>query len=235
MHSGLTKLVLFDIDGTLLFTNGAGRRAIRRAVLPALGADGFVDGIRFDGKTDPQIVRELLLAARHPHAEDDRRIWALCEEYVALLESELAAAERAVRLLAGVEPLLRVLGSRPDTVLGLLTGNMRDGAHLKLTYAGLDPSKFRIGAFGSDAMERRALPAIASQRAAAVMGAAPQGDAMVIVGDTPNDMTCGTDVGARAIGVATGSYSVPELRSAGAYAAFDDLSDIDALVAAIYA
>jgi phosphoglycolate phosphatase-like HAD superfamily hydrolase len=233
MPSAVSKLVLFDIDGTLLLTDGAGRRAIRRAMAATLGGAGLVDGVRFDGKTDPQIVRELLQAAQHHHAEDVERIWGLCEEYVALLESELSLSA-SVRLLDGVETLLEALDQRTDTVLGLLTGNMAAGARLKLTYAGLDPDRFRVGAFGSDAMERRELPAFAARRASAIMGTPPSGQAMVIIGDTPNDMVCGADLGARAIGVATGSYTGNDLRDAGAFAVFDDLSDTEAVVAAIY-
>jgi phosphoglycolate phosphatase-like HAD superfamily hydrolase len=231
----MEKLVLFDIDGTILMTAGVGRRAIRRALLEAMGLAGPIDGVRFDGKTDPQIVRELLEAADHPDADDPECVWEVCRQYVRLLEAELAGADGSVRVLDGVGELLRVLEGRADTLIGLLTGNMERGAQLKLTSAGLDPARFAVGAFGSDAVERRELPAFASRRAKPLMGRAPSGNAMVIIGDTPSDVTCGASLGARAIGVATGSYSVAELQDAGAYAAFPDLTDTVAVTDAIFA
>ncbi len=231
----MDKLVLFDIDGTILMTAGAGRRAIRRALVEAMGLADPIDGVRFDGKTDPQIVRELLEAAEHPDADDPERVWEVCRQYVRLLEAELAGADGSVRVLEGVGELLQVLEGRADTLIGLLTGNMERGAQLKLSSAGLDPARFAIGAFGSDAVERRELPAFASRRAEQLMGRAPSGDAMVIIGDTPSDVTCGASLRARAIGVATGSYSVAELMDAGAYAAFPDLTDTVAVIDAIFA
>ena len=110
----MEKLVLFDIDGTILMTAGVGRRAIRRALLEAMGLAGPIDGVRFDGKTDPQIVRELLEAADHPDADDPERVWEVCRQYVRLLEAELAGADGSVRVLDGVGELLRVLEGRAD-------------------------------------------------------------------------------------------------------------------------
>jgi phosphoglycolate phosphatase-like HAD superfamily hydrolase len=229
------KLVLFDIDGTLLLTSGAGRRAVMRALLDSVGATGSFDGIRFDGKTDPQIVRELLTMAGHPEPDQPRAIEDVCTRYVGLLEAELAAATGRVQLLDGVAELLDALEPRSDVVLGLLTGNLEPGARLKLTSAGLDPERFRVGAYGSDAADRSALPDYAARRASGVMGIEPSGDAMVIIGDTPADMTCGRSRRARAIGVATGSYSPSQLSDAGAYAVFDSLIDVDSVVSAIFA
>ncbi len=229
------KLVLFDIDGTLLLTAGAGRRAVLRALLDSVGAPGPFEGVRFDGKTDPQIVRELLSAAGHEDADSEKHIRAVCDQYIGLLERELVETSRKIRVLAGVAEMLDGIEARTDAVLGLLTGNIERGAHLKLSHAGLDPGRFRVGAFGSDAEARSALPAFAVRRAAAVMGYEPRGDAVVIIGDTPADMTCGDSLGARAIGVATGAYTVAELDDAGAFAAFDDLSDHTAVMAAIFA
>lgn len=229
------KLVLFDIDGTLILSAGAGRRAVLRALLDSVGAPGPFEGVRFDGKTDPQIVRELLAAAGHHDPDSEQHIQTVCHQYIGLLERELVETSRQMRVLAGVAEMLDGIEARPDAVLGLLTGNIERGAHLKLTYAGLDPGRFLVGAFGSDAEARSALPAFATRRAAAVMGYEPRGEAVVIIGDTPADMTCGESLGARAIGVATGSYTVAELVDAGAFAAFDDLSDHTAVMGAIFA
>jgi phosphoglycolate phosphatase len=229
------KLVLFDIDGTLLWSDGAGRSAITAALLDEMGATGPIEGFRFDGKTDPQIVHELMLAAEHPHAHSSSHIQAVCHRYVELLQRELAAGRRSPYVYPGVGELLDALEHRPDAVLGLLTGNLVDGARLKLASVGIDFDRFPVGAFGSDAAEREKLPAVAAARAAPLMGEAPRGDKIVIIGDTPADVTCGASVGARPIAVATGHYGVETLRAAGAYAVFEDFSDTDGVLAAIFA
>jgi phosphoglycolate phosphatase len=228
------KLVLFDIDGTILWTDGAGRRAIREALIAEMGTAGPIDqGYRLDGKTDPQIVRELMTAAGHPDAESsDRTSRTLCR-YVEALARELEAAREQTRLFPGIELLLGELDRRGDVLVGLLTGNVVEGAGLKLRAAGLDPSRFRVGAFGSDAAVRAELPPIAVRRAAPIMGRVPRGHDVVIIGDTPADVTCGVCVGARAIGVATGHYTRADLLEAGAYRAFDDLGHLDAVIDAI--
>lgn len=227
------KLVLFDIDGTLLWSDGAGRGAIRKALLAEMGTTGPIDDFRFDGKTDPQIVRDLMIAAEHPQANSDEHVQAVCDRYVELLSHELADNSRNVRALPGVVELLDSLAEHSDLVLGLLTGNVLDGAKLKLRAAGIDFSLFRIGAFGSDSAAREELPSIAAERAAELMDELPSGAQIVIIGDTPADVTCGAEVGARAIAVATGAYTVDELIQAGASAVFEDLSDVPSVVAAI--
>lgn len=231
----MRTLVLFDIDGTLLWTDGAGRAAIRRALLDEMGTTGPIDGFRFDGKTDPQIIRELMGAARHPHAESAHHIQAVCGQYVQLLGAELERHRANIRVFPGVFELLDRLEARDDVLIGLLTGNMAHGAALKLRAAGIAPERFRVGAFGSDAADRQALPAIAIERATNLLGRRPQGKAVVIVGDTPADMTCGKGVGARAVGVATGAYSVEQLLAAGAHRAFRSLADVEAVIGAICA
>jgi phosphoglycolate phosphatase-like HAD superfamily hydrolase len=231
----MQKLVLFDIDGTLLWSDGAGRAAIRDALLAEMGAAGPVERFRFDGKTDPQIVRELLTAAGHSQAASEAHIGMVCARYVELLDVELRSGTREIRVFAGVEALLDAIEIRPDVLMGLLTGNVAQGATLKLQAAGIEPTRFRVGAFGSDSADRSALPAIAANRAATVMGHRPYGDEIVIIGDTPADMTCGRSLDARAIGVGTGAYSVGDLIDAGANAAFEDLSDTAGVLAAISA
>jgi len=164
------KLVLFDIDGTILLTAGAGRRAIVAAIGEAVGDSTAFDRVRFDGKTDPQIVAELLEAGgdRGPHSSD--RVSAICRRYVDLLTRELARSRSRTTLMPGVSPLLDRLESEDGVVLGLLTGNIAEGATLKLRSAGLDPGRFRVGAFGSDAAHRPELPPIAAQRARPFFG-----------------------------------------------------------------
>jgi phosphoglycolate phosphatase-like HAD superfamily hydrolase len=227
------KLVLFDIDGTILLTAGAGRRAIVAAISEEVGDSSALHDVRFDGKTDPQIVAELLEAAgvRGPHQAG--RVKALCARYVELLERELQRPTSRTTLMPGVLPLFDRLEGEKSVVLGLLTGNLSDGAALKLRSAGLDPTRFRVGAYGSDAAHRPDLPPIAARRAEAHFGRVPTGSEVVIIGDTPADITCGECIAARAVAVATGAYSVSDLEACGPHAVFENLSDTDRVLAAI--
>ena len=230
-----SRLVLFDIDGTLLLTAGAGRRAITAALAEQVGDVSAFQHVRFDGKTDPQIVTELLQAAGHGPPHDSDRVEALCRRYVTLLETELQRPGAETTLMPGILELLSRLQGEESVLLGLLTGNMVDGAELKLRAGGVDPDIFAVGAYGSDSAHRAELPAIAAHRARPLLGRAPSGAAVGILGDTPADIHCGRGIGARAIGVATGAYSVADLETHQPYAAFQDLSDTEAVVAAILA
>jgi len=227
------RLVLFDIDGTLLLSAGAGRRALLAALGPHVAAPEQVAGIRFDGKTDPQIVSELLAASGLPVPEEPGRIATILEAYVAHLESDLAVHGHKSRLMPGVPALLDSLESETSVLLGLLTGNVERGARLKLQAAGLDPARFKVGAFGSDHARRRELPPIAARRAAAHFGRVPDGDDVVIIGDTPDDVRCAAAIGARTVAVATGGYSVAELALTEADAVFADFSDLRRALEAI--
>jgi len=229
----VATLVLFDIDGTLLLTAGAGRRALTTALLDEVTDPGDFDRVRFDGKTDPQIVRELLEVARHPGAEDAVFIDTICQRYVHLLEDELRHPRTTTTVMPGIHALLEELEAVEEVVLGLLTGNMAQGAALKLSAAGIHPSRFQVGAYGSDSAHRPDLPAIAARRAEPHFGREPRGREVVIIGDTPADVTCGQAIAARAIGVATGAYSIELLAAAGAHAAFPDLSDTSRVIEAI--
>jgi len=227
------KLVLFDIDGTLLLSDGAGRRAIH-AALGYEGKDSTLGaGIRFDGKTDPQIVRELLEAEGHPVPDDPDRIAVVLERYLSHLERDLAVHGHRSRLMPGVPALLDALEANLTVVLGLLTGNVAPGARLKLRAAGLDPERFIVGAYGSDHAHRGELPGIAARRAELHFGRIPTGSDVVIIGDTPADVRCADGIGARTIAVATGGYTVAELEAAGAHAVFSDFSDIELAMEAI--
>ena len=140
--------------------------------------------------------------------------------------------------MAGVADLLAALephetGAR--ALVGLLTGNLAPGAALKLRSAGLAPARFRVGAYGSDSPRRSDLPAVAATRAAALTGRAFAGADVVIVGDTPDDVTCGRPIGARSVAVATGSFDAGALRAAGAAHVFDTLADTAAVLDAIFA
>ena len=227
------KLVLFDIDGTLLLTAGAGRRAIVAAISEEVGHRAGLHEVRFDGKTDPQIVAELLEAAGETGPHNADRVNALCRRYVNLLELELQQPGSRTTLMPGVLRLLDSLEAENGVLLGLLTGNLAEGAALKLKSGGLDPQRFRIGAFGSDAAHRPDLPPIAARRAQRFFGRVPSGSEVVIIGDTPADIACGECISARAIGIATGAYSVQDLDACGPHAVFPDLSDTERVLEAI--
>jgi phosphoglycolate phosphatase-like HAD superfamily hydrolase len=225
------KLVLFDIDGTILWSDGAGRRAMTAALTHVFGSAGPTD-YRYDGKTDPQIVRDLMRLEGHAEEVIDERMAPIIEHYLLGLERELAEGLHT-HLFEGVPELLDALEARDDMVLGLLTGNLRAGAALKLRSAGIDMARFRIGAFGSDHHHRPELPAIAQRRAREELGLEIPGTAMVVIGDTPADIECGRAIGARAVGVATGRYTVEELASHAPMAVFPTLADTDAVMRAI--
>ena len=230
----MTRLVLFDIDGTLLWSDGAGRRAMEGALAHVFGATGDAS-YRYDGKTDRQIVREQMRVHGHDDAAIDTRLDAVMASYVERVTRELASGDRQVRRLPGVAELLDVLEARDDVVLGLLTGNVAQGAAVKLAAAEIDVARFRVNAFGSDHEHRPRLPEIARRRAREQLGLDFAGDAIVVIGDTPADIDCARSVAARTIAVATGRYSVDELATHAPSAVFADLSDTAAVVAAIMA
>lgn len=228
------KLVLFDIDGTILLTDGAGKRAIHRALREIFGSTG-PDAHAFGGKTDPQIVRELMRLDGHEDPHIDEHMPALLERYVTYLGEELATSADRVEVMPGIHSLLDALDRRDDAIVGLLTGNLVDGARAKLASVGIDFTRFRVGAYGSDHEMRGDLPAVAQRRARDELGVAVEGPDVVVIGDTPADIDCGRSIGARAIAVATGTYSVDELRAHDPAAVFEDLSDTVAVIEAIMA
>jgi phosphoglycolate phosphatase-like HAD superfamily hydrolase len=160
----------------------------------------------------------------------DEQMDYLLEKYIEGLNDEFSSGKRQVQIFPGVVELFDRLEQEPTVVLGLLTGNIEPGARAKLAAAGIDISRFRVNAFGSDHEHRPELPGIAQRRARDVIGTEIAGDRVVVIGDTPSDIRCGESIGARAIGVATGRYSVEELMSHGAYAAFETLADTDAVM-----
>ena len=196
------RLILFDIDGTLLSAGGAPRRAFRRALAEFFGTEGAAATDDFSGRTDPQIVYDLMTAAGFGDGHIAERIAAVFERYVAGLAAELET-ETGHRLLPGVAELVPRLAEDPRVVLGLVTGNVETGARLKLAHFGLW-DRFRVGAFGSDDRERDRLPPIAVERARELTGRSFAGEEVVVVGDTPADVRCARAVGAIAVAVATG-------------------------------
>jgi phosphoglycolate phosphatase-like HAD superfamily hydrolase len=226
------KVVLFDIDGTLISTRGGGKRAMQAALIRHFGTRG-ADSYRYDGKTDRQIVRELMRGEGIGDTEIDERMPVVIDDYLAGLREQLATGLDSVRVHKGIRELLDALEERTDVTIGLLTGNIEPGAHVKLEAAQLGPHRFRVGAFGSDHERRDELPAIAQARAATLLDREIRGEALVIIGDTPNDIHCGRGVCARAIAVATGGYTVDMLAEHSPAAVFGDLSETARVVEAI--
>ncbi len=223
----MKRLLLFDIDGTLV-EGGPAKDAFRSAMVETFGTAGDIAVHDFAGKTDPQIARELLHGAGLSDRVIGRGFPELWRRYLAHLRERLST--RPMRLLPGARPLLEALRGRKDVALGLLTGNIVEGARLKLASVGLLEHFDGVGGFGSDSEERNDLPEIAMIRAREAWGAPfPPGD-VVVVGDTPRDVDCGRRVGTRTFGVATGRYPAAVLEAAGADHVVENLRDTDGIV-----
>ena len=228
----MKKIALFDIDGTILLTKGTGRRSMELAFLDIFGVPGPAD-YRYDGKTDMQIVRESMRLAGFTDETIDERMQSVMEHYLSNLFAVLEKPDHGSVLLPGVAELLDAVEAHDGIVLGLLTGNVARGAARKLQSVGVDPSRFVLGAYGSDHEHRPELPGIARERASAFLMREVTGAECVIIGDTPNDVACARPIGGRAIAVATGSYDLATLLACGPEAAFADLTDTDAVLQAI--
>jgi len=224
----MAKLVLFDIDGTLVLTGGAGLRAMNRACADLVGHTRALDGIPVAGRTDRVILADVL--ARLDRTLDDPLLEQLRDRYLACLAEEIQHRGEGVKaVLPGVARLLDTLASRDDVVLGLVTGNFEAGARIKLGHFDLW-RYFRCGAFADDAADRNLLVPFAVDRARRCgLERVPARDVLV-VGDTPHDIACARAVGAVAVGVATGGFSVDDLRESGADVWFRDLSEVGAFL-----
>ena len=224
----MRKLVLFDIDGTLVLTGGAGLRAMSTAVEEVLGRADALHGIPLAGRTDWAILAEAVRALERQL--DAPLFEQLRDRYLANLAVEIDRPGRGVKaVMPGIDALLQALEARDDTFLGLLTGNFEEGARIKLAHFNLW-RYFKCGAFGGDAADRNALVPVAVSRAYAcgLPQIAPAD--VLVVGDTPHDIACAHAAGATPVGVATGGYSVDQLRESGAEIVFQDLSDSQAFV-----
>src|SRR5215468_7380178 len=221
------KLVLFDIDATLISTGAAGADAMRDVFAELCGIpDGFA-GIEMSGKTDMAIFREALIY--HQLDEAVVSVDVFQERYISRLRLTLQEAHRPRRLMPGFPGLLEELAEQPDIVLGLLTGNFAMGAQLKLESFGIW-HYFRLGAYGSDHVDRNALVPIALQRTQALLGHTIPLQQTFVIGDTPRDIACAHAHGARAVAVATGGYSLAELRRYEPEHAFENLADVPTIV-----
>jgi phosphoglycolate phosphatase-like HAD superfamily hydrolase len=223
-------LVLFDIDGTLL-SGGPARGAFQEALEETFGTAGPISRWEFSGKTDPQIARELLTEAGIEKARIDAGFAELWARYLGKMAERLPAAPP--RQLPGTVALLDALREERSVGIGLLTGNVLDGARLKLEWAGFGADRFAVGAYGSDHEARDELPPIAIQRATIHWGVEFRGVEVVIVGDTPRDVDCGKRSGTRTVAVATGNFDVDALAGCGADVVFEDFGPTERVVDAI--
>jgi len=196
-------VVLFDIDGTLLTTAGAARAAFTRALSEAAGRPISPDGYSFSGRTDPQIARDILSSHGVAGATLEAAIPESIGLYVRYFAEKTSLDE--ARLFPGVADLLKALASRTDARTALLTGNVEQGARLKLGVFGIaEYFDFSLSCFGSDDPDRYRLPALALERARRRLGTAVAGRQLVLVGDSEHDVLCGRSIGARSVAVCTG-------------------------------
>lgn len=224
----MSRLVLFDIDGTLLLTGGASLRAMRRAGEELFPGKLAWDGLDTSGALDPQLFREIAARSGYEIRPGDHS--AFQTTYEAHLEQELTVRRADVRRMPGVLESLELLGARDDVTLGLLTGNYPHASRLKLNAIGLDLERFLVRVFGDDGENRPALGRVASVRYRELTRQELEPSRAVIVGDTPRDVDCALKNGFRVLGVGTGKFSVADLLASGATAAVPDLSDPRALL-----
>jgi phosphoglycolate phosphatase-like HAD superfamily hydrolase len=233
----MPKLILFDIDGTLVLTGGAGIRAMNRACEELAGHSHALEGIPVAGRTDRIILADV--ATRAGHALDDGLLDRLRGRYITNLREEierpgrtqsfesLGARGGVKAVMPGIRELLDTLDRREDVFLALLTGNFAAGARIKLEHFDLWRF-FRCGAFGDDAADRNALVPVALARARQCGLREPlPPHHILVVGDTPHDVACARVAGATPVGVATGGFSADQLRESGADIVFESLADAD--------
>ena len=221
-------VLLFDIDGTLVLTGGAGGRAMTRAFEELYGVENAFEGVPFNGRTDAWILSRAAAA----HGIDDEAIARFKPLYLDYLAEELHRPGPRKGVMPGVGPLLDELSRRDDVYLALLTGNFERGANLKLEYFDLW-RYFTCGAFGDTTHDRNGLLAEALARIEVCGGPQVAPADVVIIGDTPLDVGVAIAGGARSMAVATGSHTTDELRASGADVVFQDLSDLEAVLAAV--
>ena len=222
------RLYLFDIDGTLITSGGAGESSFREAVEEFCGSLAPLDGISFAGNTDTAIARSVLTAAGMDAS--DANVMGLLDAYIARLAGRMHRHQGKV--LPGILPLLELLKERPDCTLALLTGNLAKGAEVKLTHYGVW-HYFGFGAYADDHHVRNELGPVARARALEHHGLDFPPERIYVIGDTPRDIDCGRAFGAVTVAVATGHYSREELAAHHPDFLFDDFSDAEAVLAAI--
>lgn len=220
-------VLLFDIDGTLLTTGGVGMRALARAFEELYGRPDAMSGFRLDGMTDGVIIRQALTAIGQPASSES--VEAVLERYLSVLGEEISrASDSAYYLHPGMLEALAAAEQRPQTAVGLGTGNVRAGARLKLERVNVF-HRFAFGGFGCDHDDRAELIRAGAVRGASALGAPLSECRVVVIGDTPKDVAAAKAIGAECVGVGTGRFTPEELLAAGAEHAFPSLASPGAL------
>jgi phosphoglycolate phosphatase len=225
------KPILFDIDGTLIHTGGAGRLAMIQAFEEIFGITNGFGGISMAGKTDPLIMQ--MAFNKHNIEASEQQINRFKRRYFELLAEYIKKDLPQKQIYAGVVELLENLHSNKQIILGLLTGNWIEGARTKLSYFQLN-DYFKFGAYGSDSIDRNKLLPIALARCGECAKHNIKTEQVVVIGDTPHDIACAKVHGARALAVATGRHSVDVLKEKGADLAVQDLSDYRGIIRWIF-
>ena len=226
------RLLLFDIDGTLIRSSSAGRSVMAYALEKVYGETGPIDTYRMGGKTDRRIIADLLTAVNISPATIEA---GLPEAYRLMTEKGAEIfPEREMSVCPGVLELLIALESRPDAIVGLLTGNIESVAPLKLAAAGIEPKQFRLGAYGSDHADRNKLPQLAMKRASELTGCTFIGANTTIIGDTPADILCARAGNATAVAVASGWHAAHTLSDHHPDYLFESFTDTSSVLEALF-
>lgn len=221
-------LLLFDIDGTLLLSDGVGRRTIREALSAIVGKPVSSDTVSFSGRTDPAIMRDVLRESGCSEEEAHELLPACLETFAEIFSGRVQP--RHMTVLPGVHRLLDTVAERYGKPLGLVTGNLEVTAWAKLKAAGLQ-DYFTFGAYGSDHENRNLLPAVALDRARTHGFEPVRADRAVIIGDTEHDIGCSRHAGMAVVAVATGRIGLETLRAHGPDLLLENLDDTDRIIA----
>jgi phosphoglycolate phosphatase len=222
----MPRILLFDIDGTLVTTDGVGRRAVEQAFERRHGRRDVVS-FSFAGMTDKAIVRDGLVALGRVFASDaelQAEMDATLAFYLQVLQEEAAVGQSSIRVHDGILRALDLAAVRPDVALGLGTGNLQEGARIKLGHAGIY-HRFAFGGFADDSIDRTEILAAGARRGAAHLGLPLSDCQVVVVGDTPKDIAAAQAIGAACIAVATGMHAIPELEACAPTLACKNLDD----------
>ncbi len=230
-----TKLVLFDIDGTLLISKGIGRRSIKEALITTYGTGGSVDTCDVGGRSYLEIVKDALSGIEVTIDQINQKWDFFNEQVVYALKKNLQQEQGWIIPLPGGISLVNKLSDNPRVILGLITGNPIGPSWIKLEAAGYKREQFKINAFGDEATTRSGLVALARQRAFTIWGNAFPGKHTVIIGDTANDVACARQSNARSIIVLTGYDAEEVIQASKPDFIFKDLTDTGSIEKALFA
>ena len=216
------KILLFDIDGTILHTGGAGKAAMEHALRSTFQIEKLIDTVSYSGRTDQAISRDLLTVHSLPDTDEFRK--KLTDAYLDALPHELAKKTGVV--CPGLRPILEAASRQPGVHLGLPTGNVERGARIKLDHFGLWDT-FSFGGYGDDHFHRDDVARTALAKAERHIGHTVPLDQIWVIGDTPHDISCARAIGVNVLAVATGWHPMRELENCGADAVLEDLTETE--------